>query len=157
MAIDVKNNGGKMHNTVMLSGSGTIILHPGAQIRHYSVIEMSEGLLELFPGAILGFFTMVQCTGSMSVGKNTMIGPHCTLLASHHIMSSNPKVQRALVRSSLHIEENVWSGANVVFNDGIVVEYDSVIAANSFVNKDVASGSVVGGSPAKFIKWKNEP
>lgn len=154
MVIDVKNNGGKVHNTVMFSGSGTIILHPGAQIRHYSVIEMASGRLELFPGAILGFFTMVQCTGEMTVGRNTMIGPHCTLLASHHTMSADPGVQRALVRSTLHIGENVWSGANVVFNDGIVVADNAVIAANSFVNKDVCENNVVGGSPAKFIKWK---
>lgn len=154
MTIDVKNLGGKIHDTVILSGTGTIILHPGAQIRHYSVIEMNNGRLELFSGAILGFFTMVQCTGEMSVGVDTMIGPHCTLLASHHTMSFDPRVQRGLTRSILHIGENVWSGANVVFNDGIVVGNNSVIAANSFVNTNVEPNVVVGGSPAKFIKWK---
>lgn len=155
MAIDVRNNG-KIHDTVKFSGSGTVIVHPGAQIRHYSVIEMNNGVLELRPNAILGFFTMVQCTGDMYIGDLTMIGPHCTLLASHHVMSDEPRIQRALVRSTLHIGSNVWSGANVVFNDGISVGGNSVIAANSFVNSDVEIGSVVGGSPAKFIKWKND-
>ena len=117
---------------------------------------MNEGRLELFPGAILGFFTMVQCTGEMTVGEQTMIGPHCTLLASHHTMSADMGVQRALVRSSLDIGYNVWSGANVVFNDGITVGHDSVIAANSFVNKDVPASSIVGGTPAKVIRGKYE-
>lgn len=156
MTVIVTNNGGKIHPTVKFHGTGEVILHPRAQIREYSVIEMSNGLLELRPDAILGFFTMVQCTGDMYIGDLTMIGPHCTLLASHHVMSDEPSKQRALVRSTLHIGSNVWSGANVVFNDGISVGGNSVIAANSFVNTDVEIGSVVGGTPAKFIKWKND-
>jgi acetyltransferase-like isoleucine patch superfamily enzyme len=153
MSITITNNG-KIHSTVKFSGTGTVIVHPGAQIREYSVIEMNNGRLELMAGAILGFFTMVQCTGEMVIGEQTMIGPHCTLLASHHVMSADMGVQRALVRSTLNIGYNVWSGANVVFNDGITVGHDSVIAANSFVNTDVPASTVFGGTPAKLIKGK---
>lgn len=153
MAITLVNNG-VVHDTVKLLGSGTVIVAPGAQIRHYSVIEMDNGRLELKAGAILGFFTMIQCTGEMIVREQTMIGPHCTLLASHHTMSSDMKVQRSLVRTSLDIGSNVWSGANVVFNDGIVVGNDSVIAANSFVNTNVPESVIFGGSPAKLIRGK---
>lgn len=157
MPIDIKNRSGRViNNTIMFSGTGTVILHPGAQIRAYSVIEMADGYLELKENAILGFFTMVQGTGNIVIGRDSIIGPHCTLLASYHEMSNDPSIQRKLVRSTLTICDNVWSGANVVFNYGITIHNNAVIGANSFVNKDVEAGTVVAGSPVKFIRLTSD-
>lgn len=155
MTIDVKNNG-TIHDTVKFLGSGKVIVHPGAQIRHYSVIEMHEGFLEIGRGSVLGFFTMVQCTGDIRIGQDTMIGPHCTLLASFHEMSLDPNIQKKLTRSTLRFGDNVWSGANVTFNCGIDVASNSVIGANSFVNDSVPTSAIVAGSPAKLIRWKDD-
>jgi maltose O-acetyltransferase len=115
---------------------------------------MADGMLKIGANSVLGFFTMVQATGEVVIGKETMIGPHCTLLASYHEMSSNPNIQKKLIRSHLYIKDNVWSGANVTFNCGITVWENSVIGANSFVNKDVPPNMIVAGSPAKIIKEK---
>jgi acetyltransferase-like isoleucine patch superfamily enzyme len=154
MKINVQNNG-NIHDTVKFLGSGVVIISPGANIRHYSIVEMDNGYLFLGNNAVLGFHSMVQCTGTMSIGDNTMIGPQNTLLASYHRMSSDPAIQRALIRSYLTIKENVWSGANVVFNHGVTVWPNSVIGANSFVNYDIHTNSVFAGTPAKFIKHKD--
>lgn len=143
-----------IHDSVRFSGTGKIIMSPGAQIRHFSVIEMSKGVLKIGTGSVLGFFTMVQCTGEMEIGNNVLIGPHCTLLASYHPMSSDPAIQKQLIRSTLVFEDNIWGGANVVYNCGVTLHRNSVIAANSFVNKDVPENAIVGGSPAKLIKYK---
>lgn len=147
-------NSGRVHDTVQFLGSGTVIIENGAQIRHNSIIEMADGILKIGENSVLGFFTMVQGTGEIVIGKETMIGPHCTLLASYHEMSSNPNVQKKLIRSYLRIGSNVWSGASVTFNCGITVYDNAVIGANSFVNKDVSEGIIVAGSPAKFIRHK---
>lgn len=154
--VDVRNNGGTIHDTVKFLGTGTVILHNGAQIRHYSVIEMSGGFLELKHGAILGFHSMVQATGKISIGEQTMIGPQCTLLASYHTPSFIPEEQRKLTPSTLSMGKNVWCGANVVFNHGIYVGDDSVIGANSFVNSNVEPRTIVFGNPAKFFRYKDE-
>jgi acetyltransferase-like isoleucine patch superfamily enzyme len=37
---------------------------------------------------------------------------------------------------------------------GICIGKNAVVAAGSFVNRDVAAGSVVGGVPAKVIRGK---
>lgn len=148
------NNSGKIHDTVKFLGSGTVVVKPGAQIRHYSIIEMDNGYLEVGNNSVLGFFTMVQGTGRITIGENSLIGPHCTLLASYHPESSDPQIQKRLVRGTLQIGNNVWSGANVVFNCDIIVWDNCIIGANSFVNKNVDENCVVAGSPAKFIRYK---
>lgn len=155
--VNVTNNGGTIHDTVKFLGSGNVILHPGAQIRHYSVIEMCGGRLEIGPNSVLGFNTMVQCTGRIDIGNTVLLGPHSVLVASFHVMSVDPLVQKKITMSKIVFEDNIWGGANVTYNHGIVVHSNSVIGANSFVNSDVEEYAIVAGTPAKVIKYKNDP
>ena len=52
------------------------------------------------------------------------------------------------------IGNDVWTGQNVTIMPGVIVGDGSVIANNSHVVKDVEPYSVVGGNPAKHIKFR---
>jgi acetyltransferase-like isoleucine patch superfamily enzyme len=52
------------------------------------------------------------------------------------------------------IHNDVWIGANVTLMPGISLGNGSVIAAGSVVTKDVADYAVVGGNPAKLIRYR---
>lgn len=54
------------------------------------------------------------------------------------------------------IGNDVWIGANVILLPGITIGDGAVIAAGAVVSKDVAPYSVVGGVPAKLIKYRFE-
>lgn len=54
------------------------------------------------------------------------------------------------------IGDNVYLGTNCILLPGVRVGNDCVVAAGAVVARDVPSGSVVGGVPAKFIKTTNE-
>nr|WP_319490756.1 DapH/DapD/GlmU-related protein [uncultured Desulfobacter sp.] len=43
-------------------------------------------------------------------------------------------------------------GSNATILQGVTIGDDAIIAAGAAVTKDVASGTIVGGVPAKFIK-----
>lgn len=51
----------------------------------------------------------------------------------------------------------VWIGANVTIMSGVIVGDGAVIANNSHVVKNVEPYSLVGGNPAKLIKYRFTP
>jgi maltose O-acetyltransferase len=54
------------------------------------------------------------------------------------------------------IGDYVWIGANVFIGPGVKIGNNSVIGANSVVTKDVEEFSIVGGVPAKLIRYKSQ-
>lgn len=52
------------------------------------------------------------------------------------------------------IGNDVWIGADSIILDDVVIGNGAVIAANSVVTKDVPAYAIVGGTPAKIIKYR---
>lgn len=52
------------------------------------------------------------------------------------------------------IGNDVWLGAGSIIKEGIKIGDGAVVGANSFVNKNVESFSIVIGSPAKHLKYR---
>ena len=52
------------------------------------------------------------------------------------------------------IGNDVWIATNVTILRGVEIGDGAVIAAGSVVTKSVPPYAVVGGNPAKFIKWR---
>lgn len=55
------------------------------------------------------------------------------------------------------IGNDVWIGRDVTIMSGVIIGDGAVIAANSHVVKNVEPYSIVGGNPAKFIKYRFTP
>lgn len=51
------------------------------------------------------------------------------------------------------IEDNVWIGFDAVVMPGVKLERGCVVACKTIVDKDVPSYAVIGGSPARIIKY----
>ena len=57
-------------------------------------------------------------------------------------------------RGDVIIGNDVWIADNVTIMSGVRIGDGAVIACNSHVVKDVEPYSIVGGNPAKFIKYR---
>lgn len=57
-------------------------------------------------------------------------------------------------RGDVVIGNDVWIGGNVTIMSGVTIGDGAVIANNSHVVKNVEPYSLVGGNPAKFIKYR---
>ncbi|WP_297983183.1 DapH/DapD/GlmU-related protein [uncultured Chryseobacterium sp.] len=92
----------------------------------------------------------------IEIGDNTMIGEYVSIRDYNHTFS-NPDVdmkKQGFSGSEIKIGRNVWIGRGCIVLPGISIGEGAVIAANSVVNKNVPSYSVVGGIPIKVLKMR---
>jgi acetyltransferase-like isoleucine patch superfamily enzyme len=55
---------------------------------------------------------------------------------------------------NVEIGNDVWVGAESLLMDGITIGNGAIVAARSVVTKDVSPYSIVGGTPAKLIRYR---
>lgn len=57
-------------------------------------------------------------------------------------------------KGDTHIGDGCWIGMRAMIMPGVTIGEGAVVAANSVVTKDVEPYSMVGGNPAKHIKYR---
>lgn len=57
-------------------------------------------------------------------------------------------------KGDIEIGNDVWIGTNALIMGGVKIENGAIIAAGSIVTKDVPAYAIVGGCPAKIIKYR---
>lgn len=128
--------------------------------------------------AILGFgkgssiYDSAFVFGEVEVGTDTWIGPSvlldgsaapirigdgCDISAAVHIYSHDT-VLRCVSKGAVspnngpvHIGEATYIGPKAVVVAGITIGNQSVVGANSFVNRNVPDRTVVAGTPARVV------
>jgi acetyltransferase-like isoleucine patch superfamily enzyme len=118
--------------------------------------------------------------GKRSIVQNTTIGSFCSIandvfigLGTHptDYFTTSPLFYRInntfnlkLITEDLDFEEykpieiqdDVWIGARAIILDGVTIGQGAIVAANSVVTKDVPPYAIVGGIPAKILKYRFE-
>lgn len=101
-----------------------------------------------------------------SIGSNCQIGlgrhPSQTFVSTHPVFFSTLKQAQITFSDKDYFEEfkeitignDVWLGANVIIVDGVKIGDGVIVAAGSVVTKDIPAYAIVGGVPAKIIKYR---
>jgi acetyltransferase-like isoleucine patch superfamily enzyme len=61
---------------------------------------------------------------------------------------------RGIPYGDIRIGNDVWIGFNVILLGGVMIGDGAIVCASAFVNKDVAPYEMVGGVPAKHIRFR---
>lgn len=91
------------------------------------------------------------------IGKKVMIAPNCVLVAfdhGHHDLLV-PMIDQPWCDAPIHIEDDVWIGANCTITKGVRLGHGCIIGANSVITKNVEPYDIVGGVPGKIIGTRN--
>lgn len=128
-------------------------IEPGALIRDRVEIEdqaviMMGAVINI--GSHIGKASMIDMNAVL--GARAYVGDHCHIGAGTVLAG----VLEPPSATPVVIEDNVLIGANCVVLEGVRVGEGAVVAAGSVVTKDVPSGAVVAGTPAKVIKLKDD-
>lgn len=77
-------------------------------------------------------------------------------------LNSSPKTHgkrktHIIRKGQLIIQNDVWIGMNVAIMGGVNIGNGAIVAAHSVVTKDVPPYAIVGGNPAKIIRYRFPP
>ena len=132
-----------------------VTISRGVMIRPSSYYggDYGKGLV-IGDNSSIGPHGYVGCSGKITIGKNVMFGPKCSLFAENHIFS-NTRLDiksQGVAQKGITIEDDCWIGSNCVILDGVRIGKGSVIGAGTLVSKDIAPGSIVMDKRDKIRK-----
>lgn len=95
--------------------------------------------------------------GNVKFGNNFHSGIECMIITQNHNYDNGKCIpyDDSLIYKSIIIEDNVWFGNRVIVTGDITIGEGAIVAAGSVVVKDVPPCAVVGGNPAKIIKYRD--
>ncbi len=101
------------------------------------------------------------------IGKYCSIAKNCTFILANHTMNTittapalysiHPHMQgnsSGYSRGNIVIGNDVWIGAKTTIMDGVTIGDGAVCAACSVVTKSVPPYAIVGGNPARILKYR---
>ena len=94
-----------------------------------------------------GFTAM--SVGGIEIGDGVQIGPKVTIVTTNH----DPENHDVLKCRRVKICQNVWIGAGARILPGVTVGENAIIGGGAVVTKDVPANAIVGGNPAKVIRY----
>ena len=132
-------------------------INVGSNFKAYQKVIIAIGEWELHIGnnGLISVGTYINCGNErLSIGDNVAIAPFCkTFTYSHHYQTAESTIN-SYKTGDVVIGDAVLIGTNTIILPGITIGRSSIVAANSLINKDVDPFTIVGDSPAKFIKMK---
>lgn len=114
---------------------------------------MNQGLIRSY--SEIGRYCSIGRGVSIGLGTHNYEG--VSTHPSLHITSNNStSIFHKSKKRRVIVGNDCWIGDRVLINSGVKIGHGCVVAAGSVVLKDVPSYAIVGGIPAKVIKYKFE-
>lgn len=122
-------------------------------VEHGAYFGTGGGIV-LGNGSGLGVNCLVH--GPLVIGNNVMMGPDVVILThSHNIDRVDvPMGQQGSWVRKVTIGNDVWIGMRSIIMPGITIGDGAIIGAGAVVTKDVPDYAVVGGVPARIIRFR---
>ncbi|MCO6450189.1 MAG: acyltransferase [Caldilineales bacterium] len=138
-------------------------LGDNVSVGRFTVIECTGILTNLGKGlsigdnSNLGDYNYVGAAGGVRIGENVLIGQGVRFHSENHVTEriNAPIKSQGVTNSGIVVGDDVWLGSGVILLDGVKIGTGAVVAAGSVVTQDVLPYAIVGGVPAKLIKYRD--
>lgn len=131
---------------IMESCGENVNIYPGAEF---------GTMVELGDNSDIGQNARIQ--GKCIIGNNVIMAPNCSIWTINHRIDRTDiaiKYQGTTPMRKVIISDDSWIGDRVIILPGITIGKGAVVGSGSVVTKDVPDYAIVGGNPARIIKYR---
>jgi len=141
---------------IVLGDGVTIGRNASIRPSSYYGHQAGEGLI-VGARSCIGALSWIGASGHVTIGVDVMVGPRVTILPENHVFDSIECSMKSqgVVRRRIVIEDDCWIGAGSSILAGVRIGRGSIIAAGAVVARDVPPQTIVGGVPARVLKYRD--
>ena len=131
---------------------GTFHVGPSVEFRRDFRCELHGGTVRIGEGTVFTYYVLMQCTGTIDIGKRCMFGQSTIVVDGNHRFKDLTKPMLAQGYDLRPIR--IGDDATITTKCTIIADVGerAFVGANSVVTKDVPPYTVVAGVPAKVIE-----
>lgn len=127
-------------------GSG-VLLEEGSRI-----VSARDGRIEIGDETAITREANIVGGDDIIVGRKCLLGPRVTINANDHATARGQFIRdQGFVHAPVQIEDDCWTGANVVIMKGVTLGTGTVVGSNAVVTRSTEPYTVVAGVPAEKI------
>lgn len=100
-----------------------------------------------------------RVSGPLEIGNDVMMAPGVSIFTQNHETENIYKPMRLQTapKKKVTVGNDVWIGSRAMIMPGVTIGNGAVIGAGAVITHDVPDLAVVGGVPAKIIKYRKQP
>lgn len=122
------------------------------QVTHDAIIKDLWGI-SVGNHVFVGNHSVVMGSGSIEIDDEVQLAPHVILISGNHTSMNGSYRYGKGDSGHIHIGRGAWVAGNSTVQKDSALPANSVLSANSFLNKVFTEeNSIYGGVPAKLIK-----
>lgn len=149
--------GGKLFQAIRVYLARRLLKASGEGLRVARNANFGSGL-RVSVGHNCGLAEGLYILGDVEVGDDLMLGPDVVMISYNHNYSDAKipmRTQGVSASRPIVIGNDVWIGMRAMIMPGVHVGSHSIIGAGSIVTRNVPEWAIVGGNPAKIIKYRD--
>ena len=121
-------------------------LEEGKLSKYNWIVQHIDGL-QLGYKTDIGAFSYINAKNGVTLEENVQLGSHCSI---YSVSTIDNKVGPVILKA------NCCIGSHSTVMPNVVVGENTIVGANSFINKSLPANCIAVGCPAKIIKIKNK-
>jgi acetyltransferase-like isoleucine patch superfamily enzyme len=127
-----------------------VAIHTNVVLKNLSEVSFGDNIS-------IHSFCYIDGAGGLIIKNNVSVAHSSSILTTNHTWfdKTKPIKYNPTVSEPVLIKEDVWIGCGVRILAGVTIQKRVVVAAGAVVAKSVETNTVVGGVPAKTIKYLN--